>query len=43
MDNKQKHKRKMKLAYLQENMEIMSEFDQKIHVLDLCSEVRKMI
>jgi hypothetical protein len=31
MDNKQKHKRKMKLAFLQENMEIMSEFDQKIH------------
>jgi hypothetical protein len=30
MDNKQKPKRKRKLAFLQENMEIMSEFDQKI-------------
>ena len=30
MENKHKQKKKMKLAFLQENMEIMSEIDQKI-------------
>lgn len=30
MENKHKHKKLQKLAFLQENMEIMSDFDKKI-------------